>query len=95
MDYKTQNSIDALRDMHIKILSFAKLYLTSENYEDEMRNKKMDAGGYNEPWNILYGYKYENISYAKNGIIENTFGINGTNAELTKVKILNLILKLK
>ena len=79
MDYKTQNSIDALRDMYIKVLSFAKLYLTSENYEDEMENKKMDAGGYNEPWNILYGYKYENISYAKNGIIENTFGINGTN----------------
>ena len=79
MDYKTQNSIDALRDLHTKILSFAKLYFKSENYDEEMREKRMDAGGYNEPWNILYGYKYENISYAKNGIIENTYGKNGRN----------------
>ena len=79
MDYKTQNSIDAVRELHSKILSFAKLYFKSENYDEEMREKRMDAGGYNEPWNILYGYKYENIPYSKNGIIDNTFGINGTN----------------
>ena len=79
MDYKTQNSIDALRDLHTKILNFAKLYFKSENYEEETKEKLMDEGGYNEPWNVLYGYKYENLSYAKNGIIENTFGINGSN----------------
>ena len=77
--YETPHGIEAYRDFHEKILKFAELYFKSPDYDMEKLEKQVaDAGRY-ESWNILYGIKLENLSYATNGTIINTYGINGEN----------------
>ena len=79
INYDTENGINAMRDMHQMIMKYAETYFTSENYEEEQREKRMAAGGYREPWNVLFGIKLENVSYATNGTIKNSFRLGGDN----------------
>ena len=79
ISYNTENGKQAMKDMNSMILKYAKTYFKSENYEEEQKQKNFEEGGRAESWNILYGIKLENISYAQNGIIVNSFKEGGIN----------------
>ena len=88
MSYDTENGKKAMKDMNTMILKYAKTYFTSENYEEETMEKFFENAGRREPWNILYGIKLENISYAENNIIINTFK-NGSDNYNDEIGIIN------
>ena len=79
INYDTENEIKAMREIHTKILKYSNLYFKDENYDIENMNKFLDNGGRIESWHFLYGYKLENLSYVKNGIINNTYKLGGIN----------------
>ena len=79
MDYMTENGMQALTDLNTKILEFAKLYFKDENYDIEHMEQTFAEAGRIEPWHDLYGIKLVNISYAEDGIINNTYKKNGPN----------------
>ena len=79
INYDTENGIKAMRDIHTKILKYSNLYFKDENYDIENMNKFLDNGGRIESWHFLYGYKLENLSYVKNGIIDNTYKLGSIN----------------
>jgi hypothetical protein len=79
ISYDTENGKQAMKDMNTMILKYAKTYFKSENYDEEKMQKTFEAEGRIEPWNILYGIKLDNISYAENGKIINTYKSDGSN----------------
>ena len=79
ISYNTENGKQAMKDMNSMILKYAKTYFKPENYDEEQMKIFISNSGYIEPWNNLYGIKLENISYAENGIIKNTFKKGGEN----------------
>lgn len=77
VDVENQNGIQSTKDMHDKVLNFSKKYFTETDYNP--RSEKLEKEGREELFNILYGIKLENISYAINGKISNTFQKGGKN----------------
>ena len=79
INYDTENGINAMQDIHNMILKYSKTYFKDENYDARQQEINFANGGHEEEWYILYGEKKENISYAKNGKIENTYKEKGNN----------------
>ena len=79
MSYDTKNGKKAMKDMNTMILNYAKTYFRNENYEAEQMEKYFESQGKTESWHILYGIKLENIPYAENNKIINTFKYGSDN----------------
>ena len=65
----------------ITIILFFLIFKKKEenNNEDDFERERLEKAGYFEIWNDLFGIRMQNLSYARNDIIVNSFKKGGDN----------------